>query len=216
MTRLWLIRHGEPAEEVRHRCYGALDVGLSETGRAQMAQVAEYLRAEPVAAIYASPRSRALESARILAAGRSCPFEAVPDLREMDFGDFEGLTYDEIAARYSDLYRRWMETPTEVTFPNGEAFADMRVRVLRAVDAIRRERPGQTVMVVSHGGVNRILIAQALQMPDHCLFRLAQDHASMNLLSFLDGSALVQLVNHCPAILTRSKLADKDEETLLT
>jgi broad specificity phosphatase PhoE len=102
MTRLWLIRHGEPAEEARHRCYGSLDIGLSETGRAQMAQVAEYLKTEPVAAIYTSSRSRALESARILAAVPSCPIEIVADLREIDFGEFEALPYDEIAARFGN------------------------------------------------------------------------------------------------------------------
>jgi alpha-ribazole phosphatase len=199
MTRFWLIRHGEPAEEAHHRCYGSLDVGLSETGRKQMAQVAEYLEGEPwgepVAAIYASPRSRTLESARILGAVASCSIEVVEDLREIDFGDFEGLAYDEIAARYPDLYRRWMETPTEIQFPNGESFPAMRVRVLRAFDAIQREREGQTVAIVSHGGVNRILLAWALQMPDNCIFRLAQDYAATNLLELVDGLPSVQLLN---------------------
>lgn len=196
MTRFWLIRHGEPAEEARHRCYGSLDVGLSEKGRAQMAQVAEYLKAEPVAAIYASPRSRALESARILAAVQSCPIAVVADLREIDFGDFEGLAYEEIEVRYPDLHQQWMETPTEVRFPNGEIFSEMRDRVLRAYEAIQRERQGQTVAIVSHGGVNRILMAWVLQMPDNCIFRLAQDFAAINLLTLVDGLPSAQLVNH--------------------
>jgi alpha-ribazole phosphatase len=197
MTRLWLIRHGEPAEEAQHRCYGALDVGLSETGHSQMAQVADYLKAEPITAIYTSPRSRALESARILAAARSRPLEIVADLREIDFGDFEGLPYDEIAARHPDLYRQWMDTPTEIRFPNGESFSEMRIRVLRTFDAIQRERAEQTIVIVSHGGVNRILIAWALQMPDDCLFRLAQDYAAINLLASVDGTPSVRLMNHC-------------------
>lgn len=195
MTRFWLIRHGEPAEEARHRCYGSLDVGLSETGRAQMAQVAEYLKGEPVAAIYTSPRSRALESARILSAAASCAIEVVEGFREIDFGDFEGLAYDEIAVRYPDLYRQWMETPAEIQFPNGESFSAMRVRVLTAFDAIR-EREGQTAAIVSHGGVNRILLAWALQMPDNCIFRLAQDYAAINLLELVDGLPGVKLLNH--------------------
>jgi alpha-ribazole phosphatase len=200
MTRFWLIRHGEPAEEARGRCYGSLDVGLSETGRAQMAQVAEYLRAEPLAAIYASPLSRALESARILAAVASRPVEVLADLREIDFGGFEGLSYDEIEGRYPDLYRQWMETPTQVRFPNGESFSGMRTRVLRAFDTIQREWEGQTVAIVSHGGVNRILIAWALQTPDNCLFRLAQDYGSINLLGLIDGIPNVHLLNHHPGI----------------
>ena len=119
------------------------------------------------------------------------------DLREMDFGEFEGLPYDEIAARYPDIYRQWMETPTEVRFPNGEIFSEMRDRVLRAFETIQRERKGQTVAIISHGGVNRILIARALQMPDNCLFRLAQDYAAINLLAFMDGFPSVRLLNHC-------------------
>jgi alpha-ribazole phosphatase len=195
MTRFWLIRHGEPAEEARHRCYGSLDVGLSETGRAQMVQLALYLKGEPFAAIYSSPRSRALESARIIGAAASCPVEIADDLREIDFGDFEGLAYDEIAARYPGLYRQWMETPTEIQFPNGESFSTMRVRVLRVFDVIQRERGGQAVVIVSHGGVTRILLAWALQMPDNCIFRLAQDYASISLLELVEGLPSVQLLN---------------------
>jgi alpha-ribazole phosphatase len=196
MTRFWLIRHGQPAEEALHHCYGSLDIGLSETGRAQIAQVAEYLRTEPFAAIYASPRSRALESARILASVTSRTVEVIEDLREIGFGDFEGLAFDEIAARYPRLYQQWMETPTEIQFPNGESFAQMRVRVLKAFDAIQNQREGQTVAIVSHGGVNRILLARALEMPDHAIFRLAQSHAAINLLELSEGIPIVQSLNH--------------------
>jgi alpha-ribazole phosphatase len=195
MIRFWLIRHGEPAGEARHRCHGSLDIGLSEAGRAQMAQVAEYLMDEPIVAIYTSPRSRALESARILGAVASCPVEVIEDLREIDFGDFEGLAYDEIAARYPDLYRQWMERPTEVQFPNGESFSAMRVRVLRVFEAIQRERESRTVAIVSHGGVNRTLLAWALKMPDNCIFRLAQGYAAINSLALVEGLPIVESLN---------------------
>jgi broad specificity phosphatase PhoE len=69
MTRVWLIRHGEPTEEARNRCYGSLDIMLSEKGRREIAQVAGYLKSEPIAAIYTSPRSRAKESAGISGRG---------------------------------------------------------------------------------------------------------------------------------------------------
>ena len=180
MTRVWLIRHGEPAGDL-NRCYGSLDVDLSAKGREQMAGVAAFLRDEPIAAIYSSPLSRAVDSAKFLA-DSSRSIHLCAGLREIDFGEFEGLTYDEIAARYPDLYRQWMETPTEVRFPNGETFSEMRVRVIRAFEAIQRERAGQTVAIVSHGGVNRILMARALQIPDHSIFELAQDYAATNLL----------------------------------
>jgi len=161
-----------------------------------MAEVAQYLKPEAVSAIYTSLSSRALDSAGILAAVQSCPLEVVKDLREIDFGDFEGLSYDEIAVRYPDLYRQWMEKPTEVQFPNGESFSETRDRILKVFDAIQSERRGQTVAIVSHGGVNRVLIARALQMPDSALFRLAQDYAAMNLLTITDGLPTLQLLNY--------------------
>jgi alpha-ribazole phosphatase len=196
MTRAWLIRHGEPAEELLNRCYGSLDVGLSQKGREQMAAIAQYLKPESIAAIYTSPSLRALDSARIIAAEHSCRFEIVKDLREIDFGDFEGLPYAEIASRYPDLYRQWMEKPTEVRFPNGESFAELRVRILRAFEEIDRKSSSQTIAIVSHGGVNRILLAWALGMPDHCIFRLAQDYAAINLLQFVEGLPSVRLLNY--------------------
>jgi alpha-ribazole phosphatase len=196
MTRFWLVRHGEPVEEVRNRCYGSLDARLSENGRAQMRQVAEGLRSEHLAEIYASPHCRALESAHIIGAAACCAIRIVADFREIDFGDFEGLSYDQIAALYPELYARWMETPTEVRFPNGETFSEMRIRVLNAFHSIHREREDQTVGIVSHGGVNRIVLGWALQMPDECLFRLAQDYGAINLLSFVDNVPSVQLVNY--------------------
>jgi alpha-ribazole phosphatase len=198
MTRFWLIRHGEPTAEARGRCYGSLDIDLSENGRAQMAQVAEFLQAEPVDAIFASPLSRAVESARIVASAQCCSLELEPDLQEMRFGEFEGLTYDEIAALYPDIYRQWMETPTQVRFPNGETFSEMRLRVLKVFDKIRHERQNQTVAIVSHGGVNRILLAWALKIPDDFIFRLAQDYAAINLLTITGELPTVLLANYRP------------------
>jgi alpha-ribazole phosphatase len=166
-------------------------VGLSEAGRVQMQRTAGCLKAEQFDAVYASTRVRALESARIL--GSACQEDA--GLCEIDFGDFEGLGYDEIAARYPGLYRQWMESPTQVQFPNGESFAAMRQRVIRAFDAIRERHEGRTVAIVTHGGVIRIVLAWALAIPDANLFRMAQDYAAMNLLTLVDGVPTVQAMN---------------------
>jgi len=196
MTHVWLIRHGDPAVEARNRCYGSLDVGLSEEGHKQLERVADYLQSEPISAVYTSPRSRALEGARILASTFSGGILTVAeDLREIDFGDFEGLTYEEIAGRNPELYHLWMENPTEVLFPNGESFREMRDRVLKAFDAIQRKHDGQTIAVVTHGGVNRILLAHALRMPINCIFRLAQDYSAINLIEFMQGFPVVRLLN---------------------
>ncbi len=194
-TRVWLIRHGEPTAEIQGRCYGALDVSLSPNGEKQMERVGQHLAIESLTAIYTSPRRRASESARIVASFHACGYEENVGLRELNFGDFEGMTYDEIAAQYPELYRRWMDAPTEVQFPNGECFTEMRVRVLQAFETILRLQEGKTIAIVSHGGAIRILIAWALQIPDRYLFRIAQDHAARNLLIWIDGVPTLHSMN---------------------
>ena len=195
LTSVWLIRHGEPDPDSRGCCYGRLDVGLAPTGRQQVQAVAGMLAAEPLSVIYASPRRRTRESADILAQGRSCAIQFDGRLREIDFGDFEGHTYDEIAQSHPELYRQWMTRPTETQFPNGESFRQMRARVLCATREIFARHRGQSIAIVSHGGVNRILLADVLAVPDDRIFRMAQDFAAVNLVRWIGDYAVVEMMN---------------------
>jgi broad specificity phosphatase PhoE len=190
MTRLLLIRHAEPSEDAHGRCYGTLDVGLSEQGRAQARELAGLL--DPVAAVYTSPRIRALETAMLL-----FPVEPIADerLREIDFGAFEGLTYEEIESTHPELFRRWMETPTLVEFPGGESYRVLQHRVLEAVREILARHPGETVAIVSHGGVARALLADCLAMPDEAIFRLDQPYCSVSVVDWIEGAPLVRSLN---------------------
>jgi alpha-ribazole phosphatase len=196
-TRLVLVRHAEPDERVRGRCYGRLDVGLSRTGYEQVRRVGQVLRDAPISAIYSSPRRRATESARVLGAGRAVV--AVDDrLREIDFGDFEGLTYDDIARRFPEKYEEWMKNPTEVDFPGGETFHAMMARVHDVLNDVRHAQAGNTAVVVSHGGVNRIALASALDLPPCRLFRLDQAYACLNVIDYFGDEAVVRLMNSAP------------------
>ena len=191
--RLVLIRHGEPEASAKGRCYGKLDVGLSETGRRQMVRVSEALRASAttVDTVYTSPRRRARESAEILSG------EIVVDRRlsELDFGELEGLTYEEAAERFPHLYQRWMQQPTEVKFPGGEGFAEMKARVLDAISVIRDMHSHETVAIVSHGGVNRIVLAEALAIDARSIFHMDQSHAGVNIVDDFDDYSVVRLMN---------------------
>ena len=198
-TLLWLLRHPEPETSARDRCYGSLDVALSAEGVRQAYCVAAELLAEPLTAIYTSPSRRCRQAAEILAAGRRCPLEALDALAELHFGEFEGRPYDEIAELYPDLYRQWMEDPTEVEFPGGESFLKMRARVTEAAQMLRARHTGQSIAIVTHGGVTRILIADALAMPPANIFRIAQRYAAINLIQYFDDTPVVELVNASPA-----------------
>jgi alpha-ribazole phosphatase len=196
MTRLLLIRHARPrADEAQGRCYGRLDVELADDGRRAAAELAAALRAVELEAVYTSPRRRAVETAAPLAAPRG--LEPVVDerLAELDFGELEGRTYDEIATTQPELYQAWMEAPTTVQFPGGDSYASLRQRALEAVAAMRAATPTGTAAVVTHGGVVRAILAGCLRMPDEAIFTLQQDYCGLSLVEWLDDVPLVRLVN---------------------
>jgi alpha-ribazole phosphatase/probable phosphoglycerate mutase len=123
--------------------------------------------------------------------------EAMPadELREIHFGSFEGLTYDAIEKQYPEEYKLWMERPTEIEFPHGESFGQVKRRVLGFKTSLLRKYYGKTVLVVSHGSVNRILVAEALAIPDPMIFRLDQSYACLNIIDYLRESPVVRIVN---------------------
>ncbi len=194
--RIIFVRHGEPEDSARGRCYGKSDVGLSENGRRQIGQTARWLEKFDIKAISASPRVRATESARIIAEKFGLIVKTENRFAEMDFGDFEGLTYDAVKELYPDLYATWMKTPTKVEFPNGGSFPKMRKEVLEAVDDLKKIHAGETVAVVSHGGVNRIVLSGVLQMADENLFRLEQNYACANVVDFYGDFPVARIINH--------------------
>jgi len=194
-TRLLLVRHEETDESMRGRCYGRLDVPLSAAGRQRAEELGAVLSELPLTAVYSSPLSRSLGTAAAIAAAQGLDVLAEERLREIDFGELEGLTYDEVRAERPELYRAWMETPTRVRFPGGEAFTDLQRRVLAAAAEIRSRHDGEAVAIVAHGGVVRVVLADALGLADEALFRLGQSHGGVSVVDWLEEAPVVRLVN---------------------
>jgi alpha-ribazole phosphatase len=194
-TRLVLLRHAETDESARGRCYGRLDVGLSAEGRRRSEELGAALEAAPLAAVYSSPLSRALETAAAVASPHGLAPVVDDGLAEIDFGELEGLAYEEIQAGWAELYRDWMERPAQVTFPGGESYADLRRRVLSALAGIRRRHEGDSVVVVAHGGVVRVVLADVLELTDGAIFRFGLDCGGVTVVDWVDGGASVRAVN---------------------
>ena len=194
--RLALVRHAEAAAEARGRCYGTLDVGLSDEGRAQSLTLAEAFRRVPVTEVVSSPAARARETAAAVAAPHRLEVEILEPLRELDFGELEGRAYDEIAVSDPELYEQWMSAPTTVRFPGGEAYADLEARANKAVARLV-ERQG-LVVAVTHGGVVRAVLRRILELPPERIFRLAIDPASVTTVEWVDGEPIVRAVNSRP------------------
>jgi alpha-ribazole phosphatase len=194
-VRLVLVRHAETEPAMRGRCYGRLDVPLSAEGRRQAAALGAALSTIPLARVYSSPLARALDTAAPVAAPHGLEPVCVDDLREIDFGELEGLEYEEIRASRPELFRRWMETPTAVRFPGGESYAGLRRRVLAALAAVEERHPGEAAAVVAHGGVARVVLADALGLAGRALFRLDQAYGGVSVVDRLPGGAVVRVVN---------------------
>jgi alpha-ribazole phosphatase len=190
-----LVRHPEPDEAVRGICYGSLDVALSQRGIEQAQSIARRLSSQRLDAIYTSPRQRCVETARYLAAGRSCEVEPVDALRELNFGDFEGRSYNELAECYPGLYGEWMEHPTEVHFPGGENFRTMADRVIDGARELLARHPGRHILFVSHGGAIRIILADVLRMRPENIFRIGQSYGAVNRIRYCSDAAIVELMN---------------------
>jgi broad specificity phosphatase PhoE len=155
-TTFFFVRHGE-SEANRARIFsGRRDSPLTDRGRAQAITVADALDAVPFDRIIATPLSRSLDTALVIARRRSMPVEVVPDLIEIDVGRRTGATFDEVAGLPA-----WKEDGF-VAWPGGETLEQVLERSLRAMRRIHREAAGGTVLVIGHGGVTRILVSHFL------------------------------------------------------
>ena len=195
-TRLVLVRHAEPDGAALGRvCGSRTDVALGPAGRAHADRIATALSDEPFAAVYSSPLVRALETARPLARAHGLEPTVADDLRELDFGEVDGLRFETIEADHAELARAWTEEPETVRFPGGESLADLRARVLPVVAEIRARHAGNAVAVVAHAGVLRVVLADALGLTDGALFRLDQAHGGVSVVDWLGETPVVRVVN---------------------
>ena len=149
MTSILLARHGETDWNLEQRWQGQSDTPLNDTGRAQACALARVLAGEPIDAVYSSDLVRAHETARLIAGPRGLDVIAIRDLRERSFGSVEGMTTDEIEARYPGFELPWSD---------GETREAMTERVLGALHRIADTHPEAHVLVVSHGGPLRAVV----------------------------------------------------------
>ena len=198
-TRLVLCRHG--ATEARGRICGSYDVALSPEGEAQAQALAEALRVLRPAAAYSSPLRRARDTAVAI----SEPV-TVGDLREVDFGTFEGLTAVEAEALDPAAFAAWTADPSTVRFPGGGCFAEVAARVSAVVARLRVRHAGETVVVVTHDGPLRALLAEALGLAPAEAFRLELRHCGVSVVDWHADVPAVRLVNADPATLALGAL----------
>jgi 2,3-bisphosphoglycerate-dependent phosphoglycerate mutase len=152
-TRILAIRHGETAWNVDGRIQGQLDVPLNAIGRWQVHRLALAVSDESIDAIYSSDLLRAFETAQAVARGCGRPIATDPGLRERGFGEFEGLSYTEINQRWPEMAERWRRRDPTFGAPGGETLNNFYARSIATATRLAALHPGQTIALVSHGGV---------------------------------------------------------------
>ena len=194
-TRLYLVRHGQVADGHTDRYHGNNDIGLSDKGVRQFEDLAAQLAGVPLAGVYASDLTRALTGAQIINRGREAPLQIIPEFREIHFGAWEGLSFDEIAARYpAELEARFRDL-TSFRIPGGESLLDVSSRVLPRLGEIINRHLEEAIIIVAHAGVNRVILSEALGLPLDHLFRLDQNYGCLNIIDYFPDLAVVRLLN---------------------
>lgn len=196
MPQLILTRHGETEWNVAHRFQGQSDVPLNARGRQQAAQLAQRLTAEHFDAIYASDLSRAWDTAQAIAAHHTCPLIAEPRLREGDFGEWEGCTFEELEQRDPEKVKAWMEDVGNFTPPGGETLPALAGRVAAAYTEIAKNHTDdETILLVAHGGSMQMLIRHLLDLPINKFWQFQLSHCSITKIAVYPEGAIINLFN---------------------
>jgi broad specificity phosphatase PhoE len=196
-TRIVLVRHGQTAWNKDVRFRGRADVLLDEFGLRQAEATGRTVAARwPVVAVYASPMRRAMQTAEAVARAHGLVAHPLEGLLDVDFGQWQGLSPEEVSQRYPDLYRAWAEAPHTVHFPGGESLDDVRTRIMAGLGEAVARHPGQAVALVSHTVANRVLLCAILGLGNDHFWRLGQDTCAVNVFDVEeDGTFTLLLLN---------------------
>jgi phosphoserine phosphatase len=191
MTHVILVRHGHVDWHDPERFRGRAELQLTERGRRQARATALRIATtwQPDA-IYASPLGRCRDTAAAIAAGCRRAVETVDGLADIDYGAWQGLTRDEAAARWPEEVERWYRAPHLVQIPGGETLPALSLRSGTAFLDLMRRHPAETLVVVGHDSVNRVLLLKTLELPLSRYWHLRQDPCGISRLSF-DGDTFV-------------------------
>jgi broad specificity phosphatase PhoE len=205
VTTIYLVRHGQTAWNKEEIFRGRTDIPLNETGRKEALLAGQYLRGVKVDSVYSSPLSRAFETAETIARYQGKEVQTLDGLIDIDFGQWQGVSREEVKKRYGELYRQWKENPHLVRFPEGESLEEVRERALEAIHETVRHHATEILVMVSHRVVNKIVICGLLGLDNSHFWEIGQDTCCINILEFGKGFTLLRLNDS-------SHLVSMDEE----
>jgi broad specificity phosphatase PhoE len=184
-TRVYLIRHGSTVLSAEDRFAGAVDVLLSDEGRDQARRLGNRLSGDAIAAFYASPMKRTVETACLIAAPHELRVDTVDGLREIAHGRWEGMTRAEVEAQFPEEYRRYEHDPFSFSPEGGESGLQVTARALPAMLKLVEQNADEHIVIVSHKATIRLLLSSMLGFdPRKYRDRLEQSPCALNILDF--------------------------------
>jgi alpha-ribazole phosphatase len=195
MTRLLLVRHGLTDWNSAQRFQGQCDIPLNAEGLRQAAALGERLACEPLQAIYASDLQRAQATAAAIATHHTCPLVVEARLREISFGDWEGLTYTEIGICDPARLAAWEANILENAPPGGETLNQLAGRVQAVLDELLLAHEGETLLLVAHGGPLQVLLCLALGLPPEKYWQFHLSPGSLSEIAIYPQGGIVNMLN---------------------
>ena len=193
--RVILVRHGQTDWNESGVFRGRIDVGLNQNGFKQAELVGEALNQVAVDAIFSSPLSRASDTAAAIAMQHDLEVRINKDFNDMNFGDWQELTRPDVENQYPDQFQIWLTAPQKTRIPRGETLAQVRRRLLSGLASLHNLYAESTVVIVSHGLTNKVLLCAMLGLYNEHFWKVKQDNAAINVFKYTGQSSKVFLMN---------------------
>lgn len=196
VTELFLIRHGETKWNRELRFQGHADLELNQRGLEQAQITAHFLAEHRFDRFYSSDLKRAGQTAEVLAAPHNLPVSARKDLREINYGDWEGQTYRQLWEQEPQSLEKWSQDPSAIKPPGGETLPDFQLRVVNFFFSLIKESAGKRIVVICHGGTLMVYLAYILQMPLKLCNRFQFDHLGISRIIVYEQNPIISMLNN--------------------
>ena len=194
--RLYLARHGQIYGYEKRIICGFTDNSLTDIGLMQMERLSERLRLSNINAIYSSDLQRTYRGAQIVAQDHDAKISKLNELRELNFGIWEGLSLSEVKERFPEEIKKRQSDIINYKVEGGETIHDFSERIINCFESIINSNHGKDILILAHGGVNRIILCYLLGIEFSKLFNIEQNYGCLNIIDFFpDNNAIVQLIN---------------------
>ncbi len=195
MSRLLLVRHGITEFNSTRRFAGYSDVEMSADGYRQVERLRDRLANEKIDAIYSSDLRRALATAEVITSHHKVDTVTCPELREINYGDAEGLTFQEIGRLYPEVAESITNFSLQLKFPDGESFEEFIERTGKFAERLEKHALSETILIVSHSGPLRVLVCCLLGIDQSHWRQIRCDNASLSIVETYPQRVIISLLN---------------------